>query len=277
MDETNKQAIFAALVISLLVTGVALYFYFSNPKNKPVRQTNTIVEKSSSDTIKSKKETEEENNAEEEEEEETDDTAPEKSKEENSWMNYNSFQGISFGYPRESLGTDCAGEKNTAVPVKILEDKENGYVYLTTGCSDTLETLRKKTAKASSVKNNYKQEKAADVWSIAISTVKNDSELNAFIDKHYGTGGCEVGKMELLEGRNGIYKVTIRGKDWINPGDRITTSQTCKVDYAYKILYAPKKSKALSIILGQGCTFLPIGGEDCYETENKIIDSIKFD
>ncbi len=280
MDDTNKQAIGIALVLSLVITAVALYFYFSDPTNKIGRQTAVVKESDTDDT--------------EEETDDKNDDAIESTSEgttgfikptegtstpaKNGWMSYTSSQGISFDYPEKVSGTDCSGKTGVAVPLKAFEDSGNDSIYLTADCSDTLESLRKDTLGVSAAKDGYKQEKVAGEWNIVLAPIKNEDDLDAFIGKHYGTGGCEAGERQLIKGQDDIYIVTIDGKDWANPGDRISISKTCKVDYAYKILYAPKKGKAVSVILGQGCTFKSVDDqEDCYEMEDKIIASMTFD
>lgn len=280
MEEINKQAIRAALVLSLVITAVALCFYFSDPAHKLGRQV-AVVKESETDDIEKKTDNANADTI----KSTTGFTKPaEKPAEEkpassaDGWKTYAGSQGISFDYPEQVSGTDCSGKSGVAVPLKAFEDSATGTVYLTAGCSDTLEAVRKKSVQVSAAQDNYRQEKIAGAWSISVASIKNESELDSFINKHYGTGGCEAGERQLVSGKDDVYAVTIYGKDWENPGDRLTDSKTCKVDYAYKILYAPDKSKAVSVVLGQGCTFTPADKlADCYELEDKMIASIRFD
>lgn len=265
MDNTNKIALGTALLLSLVFTGIGLYYYYSHPG---LFNTQPVVTIQESDTV-------EEDNKNETSTETSDGNNPTPTAE--GWINYTSSQGISFDYPSKTIGTDCDGKDNVPVPIKAFEDAENSYVYLTVSCEDTLETLRTKTVQASTGNNDYKQEKILDTWSIATAQVKDEQELSAFIKKHYGTGGCSMGTKKLTERQSDVYEVTVTGKDWKTPTDGFNTSRSCKVDYAYKILYAPGKNKVTSVVLGQDCTFNRTNNiEDCYEEEDKIINSLIF-
>ncbi|MDD3006088.1 MAG: hypothetical protein PHX30_00685 [Candidatus Pacebacteria bacterium] len=264
MNDTNKIALGTALILSLAISCVGLYLYYSNP-GLFISQPVVTIEESDIENDKESKTSIE-----------ADSESSSVAKAEG-WINYNSSQGISFDYPKETMGTDCDGKDSVPVPVKTFEDPENGYVYLTVNCEDTLDTLQKKTAQVSTGNSSYKQEKILGTWIIATAEVKNEQELSAFIKKHYGTGGCSMGEKKLTNRQNDVYEVTITGKDWNTPTDGFSASRSCKVDYAYKIFYAPEKNEVVSVVLGQDCTFNRTDSiEDCYEEEDRIINSITF-
>lgn len=263
MDDINKLAVRTALLLSLSITAVGLYFYYPTLERTvvPPTTTNVVVEDSNTQGGTGNG---------------TNSTASSVAPAEG-WINYTSPQGISFYYPKETLGTDCNGKANALVPIRTFEDPENKYLYLTINCTDTLETLRTKTKQALIGNGNYKQDKLPDTWSIATKAVKTDDELNAFISEHYGTGGCIAGTKKPTGKQDGVYEITVSGKDWKNPTDGFSASQSCKVDYAYKIFYAPAKNKVVSLVLGQDCTFNRSDKlEDCYGEEDKIVGSIIF-
>jgi len=256
MDDSNKLAIGIALILSLLISTVWLYFYLPTTLNTPaiVAEADPLQE---SQTTKP-----------------TIETPSSESKD--GWISYTSPQGFSLSYPKVTMGAGCSGEASTSVPIRLIEDAENHYTYLTISCSDTLETLREKTRQASAIKD-YKQEKIPSAWSIAQKDIRNENDLDTFIKEHYGTGGCVVGERKLTTRQDGVYEVTINGTDWKNPSDGFYTSTSCRIDYAYKLFYSPQKGRAISLVLGQDCTFGKTSSpEDCYEEEDRILDSIKF-
>ena len=167
------------------------------------------------------------------------------------WVNYSSPQGVSFKYPKEVFGFGCDG-KNGLTPVRVLEDPQNGYIYIADNCSDTLESLQNETKQLSAGNQGYKQEKTYYGWGIAVKDAKNDNEINSFISSHYGTGSCEAGERKLLDRQDWVYDITINGKDWNTAPDM---QSGCTVNYSYKVLFASDKNKALSVVLGQECTF----------------------
>lgn len=255
MDDSNKIAIGISLMLSLLISTVWLYFYLPTLNTPAIVVEADPLQKSETTTP-------------------TTETASSESKD--GWIDYTSPQGFSLSYPKLTMGAGCNGEASTSIPIRVIEDTENHYTYLTISCSDTLETLRAKTKQLSTV-TDYKQEKLPSTWSIIEKDIRNESDLDTFIKEHYGTGGCTVGERKLTTRQDGVYEITINGADWKNPSDGFYASTSCKVDYAYKIFYSPQKGKAVSLVLGQDCTFGQTASpEDCYEEEDKILDSIKF-
>jgi hypothetical protein len=185
MDDTNKVALGTALILSLAISCVGLYFYYYNPGLFSTQPVVTIEESDIRNDEESEISTETSDET---------DSGPSSIAKAEGWINYNSSQGISFDYPKETMGTDCYGKDSVSVPVKTFEDPDNGYVYLTVNCGETLEALQKKTAQVSTGNSSYKQEKILGTWIIATEEVKNEQELSAFIKKHYGTGGCLMGE-----------------------------------------------------------------------------------
>lgn len=179
------------------------------------------------------------------------------------WTNYTSPQGISFKYPKNI--------------VRVFDDQQNGYVYLTSDSSDSLESLQEKTKQATIATDGpglgslkYKQEKFSDAWNIAIKNIKSETELGEFIKDHYGKG-CIMGSKEVWK-QDGVYEIRLNEFKDAKGNDTSLDQAVCPVNYSYKILYAPQKSKALSLVLGQECTFTP---DYCYY-DGDISNSIEF-
>ena len=179
------------------------------------------------------------------------------------WKEYASPQGISFRYPR----TVSTGET-----VRVLEDPEQGVVYLTYDDQATLATLRAETTLAED--GNVLGGKTFYTWKFVIGDAADDSELGAFIRKDFGEK-CEYGEKHLATEdedfawtQEGTYSVRLgEWKDTQgNPAD--LGSALCPTNFAYEILYSPEKGKVVSVNLGQEPTF--------WEDETEMINSIRF-
>lgn len=211
------------------------------------------------------------------------------------WETYtNSELGFSIKYPKMVYGVyRCSPNKPFYVPLKVFEDNINETVYITeeyyyddwdSKSQSNTGTCRKITYSLESLQSEEKNATFLDGthypgwkpflgWKILTSNTKNNSELNKFIKDNYGSG-CFAGKKNPWKYQEGVYEITIKGEDW-GRADLGTT--TCPWNYSNRILYAPGKNKAISVVLGQECGF----GTDsslqpykCYDEE--MINSFRF-
>ena len=212
---------------------------------------------------------------------------------------YTSELGFSIKIPQKVCGVyRCSSNKTIWVPVKVFEDKENGIVFITQEyyydnwnsesqnntrpcekiiCS--LELLQSEWMTSALWDENKPfsllSEKTFLGWGILIGSIKSESELNKFIKDNYGPGCFAQNKKPWKQ--NGIYEIEIGSEDQDKGTDLGTT--TCPINYVYKVLYAPEKSKIMSVKLGQECTFGTNPASyleyKCYD--EKMIDSFKFE
>lgn len=214
------------------------------------------------------------------------------------WQTYtNSQLGFSIEYPQVVYGVyRCSPDKDIWVPVKTFEYNKNGITYITqeyyyddqdskiqdnTGiCKKityTLESLKSEEENATFPDGtHYPGWKPFIGWKILTNSIKNNTELNKFIKKNYGSG-CLIGSKNPWKPQNSVYEIVIKGEDW-NKGAGLDTT-TCPINYQYKILYTPEKNKIISIKLGQECTFdiSPTDSIDYQCYDYKMIDSFRFE
>ncbi|MCK5085273.1 hypothetical protein KAK05_01030 [Candidatus Parcubacteria bacterium] len=214
---------------------------------------------------------------------------------EEKWKKYASAElGFSIEYPEMVYGVyKCSPQKPFYVPLKVFEDNENGIVYITQEYyySDWNNELQNNNGHCKKIINSLEylkdqREVITDVNGkvglnqnpfltkvLIIKDVKNDIELDKFIKDNYGQG-CFI-KNKTSWKQNGVYEIEIKGEDWDKGADLGTT--TCPFNYTYKVLYAPKKNKIMSVNLGQDCGFgTDYNSKDykCYDKE--MINSFKF-
>ncbi len=216
------------------------------------------------------------------------------------WEKYtNSQLGFSIEYPQMAYGVyRCSPDKDIWVPVKVFEDNAAGITYITqeyyyseqnnnNNIQDNADICKKNTYALEMLKNEEKNATFPDGthysgwkplvgWKILTNSIKNDTELNKFIKDKYGPG-CFVEKKEIWKQQAGVYEIELKGEDWDRGMD--LGSSTCVINYKYKVLYAPEKNKAMSIKLGQECTFdiSPTDSIDYQCNDYKMIDSFKFE
>lgn len=199
------------------------------------------------------------------------------------WSYYTSPQGFSFRYPKEA---NLDGTSLSAI--KVFEDPETDDVFIApehylswpeNRDSDlvTLETIQEEMKSYSTAAEIPYH--VAGGWRISAADVKNEAELKDFVKAEYGQGcgNIEESAMYGTSAEQGFMKLfQVKGTGM--EGD-------CPMNFAYRILYAPNRQKAISLVLGQECTFLadlPQGKndylgieQDCYD--EFIADSIRFD
>jgi hypothetical protein len=203
------------------------------------------------------------------------------------WMEYtNSQLGFSIKFPQK-VYSDHKCPFSKLIPVKIFEDDVEGIVYITEeyqyneNCEkvfyslDRLREIREELNKTRIKLWGYPimAPKPPSGWAIVIATIRNKDELDKFIKENYGPK-CLIGKENPWK-QEGVYEIIVRGEEenW-ELTDLETT--TCPLNYSYKVLYAPEKNKAMSVELGQECTFKADPyGKKCYDED--ILSSFKFD
>ncbi len=199
---------------------------------------------------------------------------------EEKWETFkNSDLGFSIKYPQMVYGVyRCSPDKPFYVPLKVFEDKENGIAYISEEFYYDMpwdNELNKAAGPCKKYIYSLESLKAGDTWlarTIKIQHIKNDNDLNKFIKDNYGSG-CFAGKKIPWEQQKGVFEIEIEGGDELDLGTTV-----CPLNFTLKILYAPQKNKAMTVILGQECGF----GTDtnsksykCYDEE--MINSFRFE
>lgn len=224
--------------------------------------------------------------------------------EEREWTDYieyvNHKLGFSMKVPKNMPGLNrCVdpGETETQffVPVKVLEDNDDNTVYITAEyyyddwksggeCKKLLFSLGS-LRKGEWGGGTYRANNIFLGWVIIFDIAKNDNELSEFIKDNYGSGCLVKDKrewldLEALEGRKdriqeAVFDVEITGEDWGEEGIDLGTT-TCPINYQYKVLYSPERTKAMSVTLGQECTFFTdFKTFRCYDGD--MLRSFKFE
>jgi hypothetical protein len=118
-------------------------------------------------------------------------------------------------------------------------------------------------------------------WSLKIATVKNDKELNAFINKiskndGHGTS-CFLGEREAWTSQEGVYSIGISGPAGTD-GNRIdinVDNPSCFWGTAYYLLYYPAENKVMYVDVGQENTFYG-SADNSVSYDADIIQSFRF-
>ena len=249
-----KFLISATLITILAISG--LIFYFSKDKNIDV--TNSVKNEENEQVLNNVK-----------------------------WIDYNNTElGFSMKFPEEVFGLyKCSSPKKFIVPLKVFEDNQNGVIYLTPEyyyraewnkeSQEYVGPCEKITYSLPLLRNEIEErhiDKLSLGWAIAIKSIKEESEIDAFVKEVYGPG-CSAGhKTSWLQ--SGVYEISVSA-DGTDLGNT-----TCLIGWmsSKKVLYSPEKGKLISVILGQECTFSTDYNEPksyrCYDQE--IINSFKL-
>ncbi len=210
------------------------------------------------------------------------------------WETYvNPELGFLIKYPEMVYGVyRCPPVKPFYVPVKVFGDNKNGIVYITEeyyydnvgdNTQDNIVVCKKITHSLESITKeretvvaiNDKVHTSANPFLTRvfyIKNIKNDTELNKFINNKYGPG-CIVENKNPWK-QEGVYEIVVRGEDW-GKSDLGTT--TCPLNFRYKLLYAPIKNKIMSVVLGQECGFGTSPASESYKCyDDEMIDSFRF-
>jgi hypothetical protein len=201
------------------------------------------------------------------------------------WANYKSPQGISFRYPKQILGLNRCGDRQIFyVPTKVLEDKENGTIYiapeyyydypaLADGSQDTsqpcqkiMNTLEQIGGKGINATAHYSTGNILGGLDLHIRVIKDTNGLAGFAQDIFGTK-CQLDTEVKAEmGEASLYEIK---------KDKLGMEGPCPMNFPYRILFAQPEKKAVIYSLGQDCTFSASANMDCYD--DYIADSIAFD
>jgi hypothetical protein len=206
------------------------------------------------------------------------------------WNTYvNHKLGFSINIPKRVAGLNrCVepGETETQflVPIEVFEDYENNTVYLSQEYyydarrdSEQQKQIGPCEKIVYSLETLRGERKPFLGWAIIIGTAKTDIELDKFIKRNHAPG-CFAGDKKSWK-QEGVYEVTIKGEDWNKEGIDLGNT-TCPWNYAYKLLYEPKKGKVMSVDLGQECSFYNEKSPEsesyrCYD--EAMIESFRFE
>lgn len=170
--------------------------------------------------------------------------------------------GIEIIYPAYvdadySANRCFVGKINDAVPLKIFVDLGNNALYvrpayyyikdLNGSCKKVEETLE-------GIKIEERKTSSLAIWRIDfIDNIKNDDDLEKFLQNRYGAG-CTLGKKQLLN--NFTYGVGILGD-----GKDLGTTE-CPLNFWTEVRYSPSQKKIAAWNLGQDCSFVFDSGKD---------------
>lgn len=190
------------------------------------------------------------------------------------WDKYTNYRlGFSMKIPKTTAGVNCEG-KEIRIPFKYFENKEDDSVafyeeyWFERGPHynpATGKPCKKVSPSIEDLKKHW-----GELWKIRVRTVNNEDGLNklvkefsktCFLSAHWE---CSLGKL-VPSKQNGVYEVIVKYK-----------YPECHPTSRYKILYSPKKNKAMSLCWGRPCTFWVEKTADspCYDRE--MVDSFRF-
>ncbi|MFA7170154.1 MAG: hypothetical protein WC178_04890 [Candidatus Paceibacterota bacterium] len=250
----NKNAILLAsvIILGLLIGGIYLKFLKNN---------NTVTESKepiSNQTNPAKYENE---------------IASDLSSWQEEWVDYKSQLGISFKYPKFITGLDsCNSERIFFVPMRVFEDTENGSIYITPEYyyDGTVQNGATQNCKKHIISSDSLQREATDThkpflgWNIVMKKIENE-DIDSIIKNIYGSG-CKM-ESEKPWTKDGMNEVRLNSyKD--AEGNPTGLDQTvCPTNYSYKILYSEKQKLAISVALGQECTFWGDNHNECFDEQ----------
>jgi len=148
---------------------------------------------------------------------------------EEKWTKYTSTElGFSIEYPEMVYGVyKCSPQKSFYVPLKVFEDNENGIVYITQEYYYKTKydsELNKYTGPCEKIINSLEllqkekketQKGEFSLWwkpllGLAISTgnIKNENELNKFIEDNYSSE-CFAESKNFWQQQAGVYEIKL--------------------------------------------------------------------
>lgn len=220
------------------------------------------------------------------------------------WTKYTSKTlGFSISMPEKVYGFDgCDSSDNFLVPLKAFEDNVNNAAYIVpeyyydnyygsdiknpkpgiSNCETKTYSLQlaKDETQDKGLDGKYIASSGKPFLGIAIriKNIKNDTELNKFIKDNYGSG-CLMESKTLWPQQSGVYEIILNAFKDAKGNDTDLGSTVCPVNYVYKILYSPEKSKAMLVKLGQECNFQTnpanLTSYACYDED--MIKSFRFE
>ena len=176
------------------------------------------------------------------------------------WQHYrNERLGFEIDLPKVSTLTTHEEE----IKIQSIKILENGNVVWF-----DLESNPEYAERAKRITSNQSEfEKVQGIpWAILINMVKNDLELENFIQQRYGEK-CKLGTKKESS-QTGVFDINVKS-DGPESG--------CFLNWVLTIKYYPEKNIVAAWDLGQGPTFLKINSEKngaAYDME--MLDSFKF-
>ncbi|MDD3190668.1 MAG: hypothetical protein PHI66_03180, partial [Candidatus Pacebacteria bacterium] len=194
------------------------------------------------------------------------------------WVDYTSQNGVSFKYPKYITGIDsCGAGRVFFVPTKIFEYDEVIYImpeyYYNFKGEPTEETICEKYFTSDMIDKIKQDRKPLRGWRIDIRSIKDkENDINSLIKDIYDYG-CKM-ESETSWIKDGISTIKMNVyKD--TDGNPTSLGETiCPMNGVYKILYSEENKLAVSVILGQECTFWGDGQNMCFD--EKIVESMDF-
>jgi len=190
------------------------------------------------------------------------------------WIDYKGTDGISFKYPKFITGLGCSSKSETFfVPTKIFEDAGGQRIYIVPEyyySDDETQTCRKHIASLDSLQKEGSH-KPSQGWSITVNDIEK-SDVDIMIKSIYGAG-CEM-ESETAWIKDGINEIKLNSYKDAQGNPTSLDRTVCPTNYVYKILYSEEKKLAVSVILGQECTFWGDGYNKCFDEQ--IVESLDF-
>ncbi|MDD3007113.1 MAG: hypothetical protein PHX30_06070, partial [Candidatus Pacebacteria bacterium] len=197
-------------------------------------------------------------------------------------IDYTSQLGISFKYPEFITGGDsCDSERTFFVPTKIFEDTDNGAIYIMPeyyydfrGESPENSICQKYIVSGKMDQNKQSMKNPFRGWRINIRNIEDkEVDISRLIKDVYGYK-CKMDS-EKAWIKDGISEIGMNDyKD--AEGNQVGLGETvCPVNYVYKLLYSEEKKLAVSVVLGQECTFWGEGQNKCFDEQ--IAQSLEFE
>jgi len=221
----------------------------------------------------------------------------------NTWNKYINYRlGFSMKIPKTMPGLNRCGdpggtEIDFSVPIKAFDDNENNAVYISqeyyydaewdSEQEKEIGPCEKITYSLGSLRADLEPNSAYAVapkpflgWAIFVKNINSDTELNKFVKEVFCSkcNDCYVVSKKPWTRNQDYYEVLIEGGGM--------EDSNCPLNYAYKVIYAPEKHKAMAVSFGQECSFYnkectPTGqgcplppDYKCYDEE--MINSFKF-
>lgn len=179
------------------------------------------------------------------------------------WQIYRSDQfGFEIKYPKEALGFGGDCNFDTMVPIKVFEYEDGVYI--------SYEYIFKKIdGECKKIDNSLDMLQDEPSWNIVVRNVKDDDELDNFINDYYSNqGDCRLGEKKMTS-QEGVYSVYTY---W--DGRDLGTSD-CYINYVSIIKYFPEKCIVVAWDDGQEPYFWgDAKGNVTFDQE--MIDSFKF-
>jgi len=179
------------------------------------------------------------------------------------WNKYSHpFLGFSIKVPKEVSTTKCKDNlEEINIPMIVLEDDDAAYItkaysYNWMDCSESKHTL------------SDLQDSKRHAWKISPQTVNNDTEIDAYIKKHYGSG-CSI-KEKVASSQAGVFDIKLQ-----NTGPGFPLEESCFINYRTVIKYSPDLNLIAHWSMGQDANWYKDNFTIIFDQE--MADSFRFE